>query len=529
VLLGARALVLFLQLQLQRGGVQRFHVETAFVWFVLLAIVSVALRRGTSSEPEAAPTTFGRTPLTSLVVFWAAAVAVYFPALSVGFLSDDFLLLERAAHWQIGAVHAALFRPLPMLVWSILEAAGAPAAAYHLLNILLHGTNAFLSGFVVRGWVRRRWAGEVAAVLVLLAPPAVEAVAWCSGLFDVSMTTFALATLLIFRAREERKSSALLAAGIATAAAAILCKETGVVIPALLVCDAVARRSRAYLRDAGFRIVAVMAVAYAAVRVWLAVGATAPPVTKYVVQRTIFQAFGALADPWRADVGSAAPVLPVIFVAIITGILVRFVLVARSRQSLRVPIAACLWILPPSRRWAPSCGSRAICRPRVTCIWRQAPGPAFCVPSHGNRPTGPAGRGRSWHPRSARSSSSPRTRPGRTCDRGRRRRASVTVSLPRRGRTRRFSGASRSLLPPCRTPYAEPTCSGMASGRRCRGRLESPSARLSHRIARSGGTTPRSISSLAVRSDGRLPRRGRLPANPSPSDRHASSCAKLPP
>jgi hypothetical protein len=232
-----------------------------------------------------------------------------------------------------------------MLVWSILEAAGAPAAAYHLLNVLLHGTNAFLSGLVVRGWVRRRWAGEVAALLVLLAPLAVEAVAWCSGLFDVSMTTFALATLLIFRGREDRKSSALLAAGIGTAAAAILCKETGVVIPALLVCDAVARRSRAYLRDAGFRVVVVMAAAYAAVRVWLAVGAMAPPVTKYVAQRTIFQAFGALADPWRADVASTAPVLPVISVAIVTGILVRFVLVARSRQSLRVPIAACLWIL----------------------------------------------------------------------------------------------------------------------------------------------------------------------------------------
>jgi hypothetical protein len=325
--------------------VQRFHVETAFVWFVLLAIVSVALRRGTSREPEAAPTTFGRAPLTSLLVFWAAAVALYFPALSVGFLSDDFPLLERAARWQIGAVHAAFFRPLPMLVWSILEAAGAPAAAYHLLNVLLHGTNAFLSGLVVRGWVRRRWAGEVAALLVLLAPLAVEAVAWCSGLFDVSMTTFALATLLIFRGREDRKSSALLAAGIGTAAAAILCKETGVVIPALLVCDAVARRSRAYLRDAGFRVVVVMAAAYAAVRVWLAVGAMAPPVTKYVAQRTIFQAFGALADPWRADVASTAPVLPVISVPIVTGILVRFVLVARSRQSLRVPIATCLWIL----------------------------------------------------------------------------------------------------------------------------------------------------------------------------------------
>jgi hypothetical protein len=343
-LLGVRALALFVQLQLQRGGVQRFHVETAFVWFALLGIISLAVRGETKGRDDDASSD-RPISLAWLPVLWALAVALYLPALSVGFLSDDFPLLERAAHWQLGAVHAALFRPLPMLVWSILEAAAAPAAVYHLLNVLLHGTNAFLSGLIIRGWIRRRGAGESGALLVLLTPLAVEAVAWCSGLFDVSMTTFALATLLIFRAREKRRSPALLAAGIATAGAAILCKETGVVIPALLVCDAVARRSRAYLRDAGLRIVSVVAVAYAAVRIWLAFGATAAPLTKYVVQRTLFQAFGALADPWRADVTDTAPVLAVLYVGIVACLLVRFVVVARSRESLRVPFAACLWIL----------------------------------------------------------------------------------------------------------------------------------------------------------------------------------------
>ncbi len=344
-ILGVRALVLFLQLQLQRGGVHRFHVETGFFWFVLLGFVSLALRPHTNEEHDQDSAAPRRGSLAWLAVLWVLALAVYAPALQAGFLSDDYPLLARAAHWNLGIVHAALFRPIPMLAWSILQAGGAPPGIYHLLNILLHGANAFLSGLIIAGWVRRRWAGEVGALLVLLSPLAVEAVVWCSGLFDVSMTTFALTTVLVFRARERRPSPGLLAAGIGTAAAAILCKETGVVVPALVVCDAMARRSRAYLHDAGLRVVAVMAVAYAAVRVWFAVGETSASVSKYVAQRTIFQAFGALADPWRADVTSAAPALPVISVAIVVGILVRFVLVARSRRSLRVPLAAGVWIL----------------------------------------------------------------------------------------------------------------------------------------------------------------------------------------
>jgi hypothetical protein len=122
-------------------------------------------------------------------------------------------------------------------------------------------------------------------------------------------------------------------------------KETGVVIPGLIICDGLARGSHAYIRSAAFWLIAGVSSVYAVTRLLVAFGVTSVPVTKYVLQRTLFQAFGALATPWHADVLHAAPVLALAYVTIVVGLLLRFVLLAQSRASLRVPLSTCLWIL----------------------------------------------------------------------------------------------------------------------------------------------------------------------------------------
>jgi hypothetical protein len=345
VLLGGRAALLFAQFSLHARNVQRHHVETAFTWFVLVGAMAIAVRGRGVGRPETAPTALAPVWLP---VLWALAIAIYLPALSVGFLSDDYTILPRVAHWQIGAVHATFVRPVPLILWSLLENVGAPSTVYHLVNVLLHGTNAYLSGLVIGGWVQRRWAGELGALLVLTAPIAVEAVTWCSGISDLLMTTFALGTVLLLRRYEVTRSPKVLVACLATGTCTLLSKETGLVLPALLVCDALARRSWAFLSSTAFRVLAVASVVYAAVRAVAVFSTSASdvvhPITKYMVQQAFFQTYGGLADPWHIETARAMPALVVVYVLTLTLLFGRFAVVAPSRSCLRVPLAAAMWI-----------------------------------------------------------------------------------------------------------------------------------------------------------------------------------------
>ena len=345
LVLGIRAAVLLAQFLFRSAAVQRFHVETAFVWFVLGIILVVALRTSPAGPDEPAPVRSLDARYIAVIALFA--IALYWPALSAGFFSDDFSLLPRARALELGAVHGGLFRPLPMGLWAVLERVGAPERVYHLVNVVLHAVNAWLGGAIVGGWVRERAAPYIAALLMLAAPLAVEPVVWVSGLFDVLMTTFALTTVLIFRLRETNPTPAFLWATVCGAVASMLSKETGVMVPALLVCDAVARNSRAYRRDAALYIVAAISIVYAAARLAVASDGNTPPtaVTKYVVQRGIFQTFGALAEPWHGDVIATRPGVVLFYVLLIVALLVWFVLAARSRRQLRVPMAAVAWIV----------------------------------------------------------------------------------------------------------------------------------------------------------------------------------------
>ena len=344
LVLGIRAAVLLAQFLFRSAAVQRFHVETAFVWFVLGVILVVALRSSPTGPGEPAPVR--SLDARYMAVMALFAINLYWPALTAGFFSDDFSLLPRARALDLGAVHGGLFRPLPMSLWAVLERVDAPERVYHLLNVVLHAVNACLGGAIVGGWVRERAAPYVAALLMLTAPLAVEPVVWVSGLFDVLMTTFALTTVLIFRLRATNPTPALLWGTVCCAVASMLSKETGVVVPALIVCDAVARNSRAYRRDAALYIVGAISIAYAAARLAAASDAVTPTatVTKYIVQRSIFQTFGALAEPWHADVIATRPGVVLFYVLLIVALLVWFAVAARSRRRLRVPIAAVAWI-----------------------------------------------------------------------------------------------------------------------------------------------------------------------------------------
>ena len=92
---------------------------------------------------------------------------------------------------------------LPLFIWGVLLRAGAGASTLHLLNLILHGTNAYLSARVLERWVAdSKWA-FLCGLLVLTAPLNIEAVVWISGVFDLLATSLVLAGMLIARRYED--------------------------------------------------------------------------------------------------------------------------------------------------------------------------------------------------------------------------------------------------------------------------------------------------------------------------------------
>lgn len=147
IALGLRVSYLFVRYILGSTGTQRFHVES---WALIFVAIGLLVRVARSRLPEQRRTKTVATSPWVWLVFCGLAVALYWPALSVGFLSDDFVLVTYAARWSIGPVTPSLFRPLPLLLWALLLHAGAGAPTLHVLNVVLHGTNAYLTSLVAQ-------------------------------------------------------------------------------------------------------------------------------------------------------------------------------------------------------------------------------------------------------------------------------------------------------------------------------------------------------------------------------------------
>ncbi len=132
----------------------------------------------------------------------AVTLVAYSRSLTVGFLSDDFVLLELrdfSAGWRQGTYQ--LLRVLPVLLLQALDGVGpswSPGIA-HLVSLTLHVANGALLYAIALRLRLEPVAAVLAAALFLLFPASPEAVVWASGLQDVLMTTaslgFVLATL----------------------------------------------------------------------------------------------------------------------------------------------------------------------------------------------------------------------------------------------------------------------------------------------------------------------------------------------
>jgi hypothetical protein len=322
------------------GLTRRYHVESAATVFVLAGL---ALRAVAPRSEGRQPALGSPTPWWVVFPFVIAAGALYWPALGVGFLSDDFVLLARASTWELGEVTPALLRPVPLSAWALLTALHAPPPAWHALNVLLHGINGYLTARLAERWMPGRWP-LMAGGLMLVAPLASEAVVWASGIFDVSATTLVLASVILARAYDGAPRPGQRAGFLVTGILAMAAKETAVVAGVLVLIDAWVRRAirRRLLIDLTFLL--GTAAVFSAIRLLGAFGLSAPPVTRYRAQRVVFESYGGLSVPWHETVLSAAPWIAVVMAVLVILLLVVF-FVTRAAEQPRFVFGAAVWVL----------------------------------------------------------------------------------------------------------------------------------------------------------------------------------------
>ena len=181
----------------------------------------------------------------------ALAALVWLPAVTGGFVADDFVML-RTVEQLPGAFDAFarddlgqsggeghFYRPLWVLWCAAIERTfGAAPVAFHAANLLLFSVATVQVWGLARQLVGNRGA-LVGAAAFALYPRHGESVAWVSGSTDLVATVLALGALLCLGA-PWRPSTRLVGAAVLAAAAA-LAKEAAFVLPALALLLALAQ------------------------------------------------------------------------------------------------------------------------------------------------------------------------------------------------------------------------------------------------------------------------------------------------
>ena len=339
--LAVRALWLAERYLTHTGGVMRFHVESAVLAFVVVGAITVVVDRADGAA-GVAPDQY---PIWTWSVWCLGALLLYWPALTLGLLSDDFVLADRAVNFQLSAFNAVAFRPIPIALWGALLRLGGGATSMHLVNVLAHGTNAFLAARIARPFVASARLATLGGLLVLASPVGPEAIAWNSGVFDVVATTLVLTTILIARGYGAEPTYKRRLALMLTAFAALLSKETAAITAPLVVLDALTSgaRSRKLWVDTG--VVAAITAAVIGARLGFRSSLASQPITKYLIQKWIFGTFGGLAVPWHIDVMRQHPLVPIGGMLAVLFVLTFFLLRRQTTTAIRVALYGAFWCL----------------------------------------------------------------------------------------------------------------------------------------------------------------------------------------
>jgi tetratricopeptide (TPR) repeat protein len=204
----------------------------------------------TSDAPGGSGPTIFRQHILLIAVLAATAI-VYAVTLQFGFVYDDlgqivtnpavqswryFPDYFRANVWMQQTPVGNYYRPV-FLTWLLLNHTlfGLHPAWWHLTTVLAHlGATALVFLLALRLTSDRKIAA-VSALLFGLHPVHLESVAWISGVTDVLLALFLIPAFLAYlNFREREHGGRWLAVSVGLYALALLTKETGVVLPALI-------------------------------------------------------------------------------------------------------------------------------------------------------------------------------------------------------------------------------------------------------------------------------------------------------
>ena len=192
-------------------------------------------------------------------VIFLLVLAVYWPVLHAQFIWDDQLLLAQnplvLGKMDIGSVWFRTDFPLTLVIfWLQWLAWGTHPMGYHLVNVLLHATNAVLLWRVLgRLKIPGAW---LAAIIFAIHPVGVASVAWVSEMKNTLSLLFFLLSLgwyLDFEAAQIQNSKA--GAGrcywfsLGAFLLALLSKTSTVMLPVVLLACAWWRRGRVTRRE----------------------------------------------------------------------------------------------------------------------------------------------------------------------------------------------------------------------------------------------------------------------------------------
>ena len=201
------------------------------MWLLAVLWVYAYVTGSTKSQP-ASPQSNPPMAWVSLYLV-VASFLLYAPSLTIGLLSDDFVLVDRittGAFWSLQK--AEFFRPAPHLLWAaIFEIVGHQALYLHILNVLIHAINSSLVVVIATRLGFDRLLAILAGVLFLTIPSNVEPVAWASGIQDVLMT---MGCRLVFVVGASRGPSlSVMFSALSGLVVGLLTKETAVMAPVL--------------------------------------------------------------------------------------------------------------------------------------------------------------------------------------------------------------------------------------------------------------------------------------------------------
>jgi hypothetical protein len=186
-----------------------------------------------SEKPDKTIDLLPKTPAVILIALAGLCAIAYLPALNNGFISDDYVILERVSAWRsdfsyVFQLSPERFRITSYLAFGLLKwLFGYHAAGFYVFAILLHFLNAVLFWKFLNLMTGSPRAAVLGSMIFAVGQSPQEAMMWLAGMNEALLALFILATMLLWIRKKFLWSSL-------ACVAALFSKESGIVILLLL-------------------------------------------------------------------------------------------------------------------------------------------------------------------------------------------------------------------------------------------------------------------------------------------------------